>query len=551
VNVTDEKPVAEIMGHFVLQEARAKQVTALEYIERKYYEGFKDIVIAAPTGIGKSAIGATACMWSNSLDEDGDNGGYYLVTQKMLQDQLQRDIPKYRMTDAARQCCSIKSASEYSCPKHGNCAFGMSRKTKCACVGQGTCAYVRARMAFGRAKMAVTNYPYLFTEHQLVNKLLPRKVLVLDECHSLERQILKFVEINITQESLRKWARTIKQVPHFDDVVEFANYLLNTYLPTIKPRLEALIEWESTSDSEQDRQLNQEKLDLQKHYGQVLSGAKLVINDPKNWVFWQEEDRHGNLEALAKPLDASPFGQELIFEMGRVRIFMSAYPGSKKVFCDSLGLDSNRVAWLNLNSTFPVENRQIFLTTIGSMSRRNRDDTMPAFLRFTAKIMETHYDTKGIIHCNSYELGKAIYDAFRGTEHGARLLFPQSSDERDPTFARHKVTPAPTVIISPSMTEGFDFAEDLARWQIIAKVPYPYLGDRQVAAKKDINADWYDLQAVMSIIQACGRIVRSDTDIGQTYILDSDFLQLYERQSHMFPRWWTDALVWPKRKGSR
>ncbi len=98
------------------------------------------------------------------------------------------------------------------------------------------------------------------------------------------------------------------------------------------------------------------------------------------------------------------------------------------------------------------------------------------------------------------------------------------------------------------MTEGFDFSEDLARWQIIAKVPYPYLGDLQVSAKKDKDEEWYTLQAVMSIIQACGRVCRSDTDKGTTYMLDEDFLTLYDRCGHMFPRWWVDALVWPKRK---
>ena len=149
-------------------------------------------------------------------------------------------------------------------------------------------------------------------------------------------------------------------------------------------------------------------------------------------------------------------------------------------------------------------------------------------------------------NCNSYELGLQIFNALRQTEHGPRLLFPQSSDDRDPFFQRHKLSPEPTVIISPSMTEGFDFAEDLARWQIIAKVPFPYLGDRQVAAKKEISAEWYDLQAVMAIIQACGRIVRSDSDVGQTYILDSDFLGLFERCENMFPKWWKDATVWPR-----
>lgn len=542
-----------ILQKFVLKEPRTKQITAVEYAERKYQDGFRHIVIAAPTGVGKSAIGATACFWANLLDSaeaaNFEPGGYYLVTQKLLQDQLQRDFKDYVIPEPLTRCQSIKSASEFPCHAHGNCAFGMSRKTKCGQIKLGNCSYVRQRNAWKAATLSVTNYPYLFTEHWMVGKLLPRRVLVLDECHTLERQILKFIEVSITQAGLHRWTPSIKRVPDFENVADFADFLLGDYLPVIWKRVEALAGWEPTTDSPDDRRIYQDKLDLENHYGRTLRGAKLILDDPNNWVFWQEPDRHGELEAMAKPLDASPFGQELIFEMGHVCLHMSAYPGSKKIYCESLGLDPNDVAWLNLNSTFPVENREIYLTTVGSMSKKNREQTLPDLLDFIEKIMESYNDTKGIIHCNSYDLGKAIFAGLRDRPQGHRLLFPQSSDDRDPIFLKHKQADYGSVILSPSMTEGFDFAYDLARWQVIAKVPYPYLGDRQVAAKKELNPDWYSLQAVMSIIQACGRIVRSDTDVGHTYILDSDFLNLWERHHEMFPKWWTEALVWPKRKG--
>jgi Rad3-related DNA helicase len=312
VNVTETSPLPAIMRHFVLSKAREKQTTALEYIERKFDEGYRNIVIAAPTGIGKSAIGATSCFWSTGLEVPGDNGGYYLVTQKMLQDQLQRDIPAYQMQNAARKCCSLKSATEYKCVRHGTCAHGMNAKHKCACLREGTCPYVLARNSWERATMAVTNYPYLFTEHQFVGKLLPRKVLVLDECHSLERQILKFVEVSITQEVLRKWTPTIKQVPHFDNVVDFAGFLLTEYLPIIKRRIESLADWEPSMDSPEDRKIAQEKLDLDSHYSRAAKGAQHIKENPDNWVFWQEKDRRGDMEAMAKPLDASPFAEKLV-----------------------------------------------------------------------------------------------------------------------------------------------------------------------------------------------------------------------------------------------
>jgi Rad3-related DNA helicase len=102
-----------------------------------------------------------------------------------------------------------------------------------------------------------------------------------------------------------------------------------------------------------------------------------------------------------------------------------------------------------------------------------------------------------------------------------------------------------SVLISPSMMEGFDFVDDLARWQAIIKVPWSYLGDRQVAAKKDQNPEWYDTEAIKAIIQTCGRPVRSKTDHAVTYILDSDFSILWEKYGkRLFPKWWTDATVW-------
>jgi ATP-dependent DNA helicase DinG len=100
------------------------------------------------------------------------------------------------------------------------------------------------------------------------------------------------------------------------------------------------------------------------------------------------------------------------------------------------------------------------------------------------------------------------------------------------------------VILSPSFTEGFDFADDMARWQVIAKMPYPYLGDKQVAAKKEADPEWYAMRTVMTVIQASGRICRNEKDHGVTYITDADFNHLWERYGYMFPNWWKEALQW-------
>jgi Rad3-related DNA helicase len=279
---------------------------------------------------------------------------------------------------------------------------------------------------------------------------------------------------------------------------------------------------------------------LTTHVNRLEYAAEYMLFKPESWVFWQEmvDDEW---QCTAKPISAAPFLPSLIQEMGSTRIYMSAYPGPKDVFCRNLGLNTQAVAWLELDSNFPLDNRPIHMTTVGSMSRQWIDQTTPKLLKMCETILEAHPTEKGIIHCHSYQLGKRIYDYFRATSMGQRVLFATKASERLANFNLHRRSTAPTVMLSPSITEGFSFDDDLARFQIVAKVPFPYLGDRQVAAKMKLDQDWYTLQTAQTVIQACGRIVRSDTDHGSTYILDSDFLRLYSENTKFFPKWFRDA----------
>lgn len=289
-----------------------------------------------------------------------------------------------------------------------------------------------------------------------------------------------------------------------------------------------------------NRRMQDEFNKLKTHLGRLLYATEDVRKRPHGWVYWQEMV-DGEWQSTAKPLSAAPFMPLLIKEMGAIRVYMSAYPGPKDVFCRTLGLSQEAVAWLELDSTFPVENRLIHMTTVGSMSRKFLEETTPHMLAMCQTILEAHPYEKGIIHCHSYALGKRIYDYFRAGPHARRVLYSAQAKERVAHFNLHRLSPEPTVMLSPSIAEGFSFDDDLARFQIIAKVPYPYLGDRQVAAKMEQDRDWYTLQTAMTVLQACGRIVRSDDDHGSTYILDRDFLRLYEDNSKFFPKWFRDA----------
>lgn len=494
---------------------RKGQKQAIELIQQFVGDDVRDIVIEAPTGAGKSAIGAAVCMWAGTLpvliagSEEFKSGGYYLVTQKSLQDQITDDVRKnFRIKDFA----SLKAAEAYTCEEHGNCQVGLmvDKSKACECRKLGCCRYTVAKKAFEQAKFSLTNYAYFMTEKMMVGKLPARQVMVLDECHTIERTLLKFGELVLTSALLKDWGLTPPlRIPEYDDMGLFLKWVEKMYAPMVADRLDVLKKYVELNPLGSDKNGVRSKITaLQSQLLRAKVALSGATSKPDDWVYWCDETEEDGIIVNLKPLRSAPYAP-ILKKGAKYRIYMSAYPGDQDLFCESMGINPEEVAWIRLPSSFPVENRPIVMSTVGSMSKRNIENTFPSFVRVVDKILSQHSSEKGIIHCNSYALGDKIFRHFAATPHASRLLFPRNAEERESAKDTHeKLLDSPTVLISPSMTEGFDFRDDLARWQIIAKVPYPYLGDLQVARKKELDPAWYSQQAASTIIQACGRIVR-------------------------------------------
>ncbi|MFY9798271.1 MAG: helicase C-terminal domain-containing protein [Candidatus Nitrosopolaris sp.] len=79
-------------------------------------------------------------------------------------------------------------------------------------------------------------------------------------------------------------------------------------------------------------------------------------------------------------------------------------------------------------------------------------------------------------------------------------------------------------------------------FQIIIKVPYPYLGDRWINEKRRINGQWYNWQTALKLIQGYGRSIRSKEDWAKTYVLDSAFVYFVKKNNNILPDWFTKAI---------
>lgn len=144
-----------------------------------------------------------------------------------------------------------------------------------------------------------------------------------------------------------------------------------------------------------------------------------------------------------------------------------------------------------------------------------------------------------VVHnCHSYKIANYLQKNINTN----RFLLHDSSN-RIEVYNFHLNSTNPTILLSPSFTEGIDLVDELSRFQIIVKVPYPYLGDEFIKEKMKRVPGWYEWETCRTIIQASGRSVRNNTDYCITYILDSDFDRFYKNNSHLFPTWYKDAII--------
>ena len=175
---------------------------------------------------------------------------------------------------------------------------------------------------------------------------------------------------------------------------------------------------------------------------------------------------------------------------------------------------------------------------MGRMVQAEIDSTLPKLVQGIKQILAEHKGEKGIIHAHSYKIANYIKRNIRDK----RILIHDSTN-REQVLKKHMRGTEPTVLLSPSMTEGVDLVDDASRFQIICKIPYPYLGDKLVKKRMNKWKWWYSLQTTKTIVQSVGRSIRSENDFAVTYILDSDFSKFYYRNTYLFPESFRESMV--------
>jgi ATP-dependent DNA helicase DinG len=428
--------------------------------------------------------------------------------------------------------------------------------------------------------------------------LHPRELLVLDEGHLLETEIVKFRGLSLSKRRWKRYIQDLRMVDYgYDNLEQWIEFLieLETKMLTligntsmiellalqrkIKYGLQSLDgvvkgEYESkpTTGSKKKRVVSASNLYdsddeiAQKYQENIsISGVNIseelaadairdterltitinnILSNPRNWIIAEiKKEGHEVIKVELKPLDISPYCKHVFEKCSKVLI-MSATILNPKAFCRSVGLIYDKeVKFIQVKSDFPIENRPIYPMNIAYLNFNNLQlpDIKSSITKTIDNIMTIHKKDKGIVHTTSYEQLNFIKEKI-SQENTRRLLVTDPEIQRDEIIQEHINSIKPTVLISPSLHTGLDLKGELSRFQIITKVPYPNKNDRWINAKRNLDEDWYYWQTALKLVQASGRSIRSKEDWAKTYILDSAFGYFVNKNRDILPDWFMQAV---------
>jgi ATP-dependent DNA helicase DinG len=252
----------------------------------------------------------------------------------------------------------------------------------------------------------------------------------------------------------------------------------------------------------------------------------IVSQGERNYVYWIERRGRG-IFLRASPVDVSMLLREKLFDKVETCILTSATlssGGSFEFIRDRLGLDAANTDSMVAPPAFDYETQALLY-----LPRAMPDPRLPEFTQLAAgEIVKLLAATSGhaFVLCTSNASMRALYELVSARVDWQCLL--QGSMSRAGLLDRFRETPNAVLFATSSFWQGVDVQGDQLSCVIIDKLPFAVPTDPVVAARSrfiDENggrsfSDYSIPQAVISLKQGIGRLIRSRTDRGVIAILD-------------------------------
>jgi Rad3-related DNA helicase len=506
-----------------VQEIRPHQQDAVDEAVEAYEAGVKAVFIDGPTGTGKTLIG-------EMIRQRLGTSGLYVCSDKSLQDQFLADFNYARVLKGRANYPSldVPERTADDCTSAGG-------EAKCLlCNPTAACPYKVAKFEAAQADLAVLNTAYLLTEANTSRPVFSgRPFVIADEADTLESSLLNVLQYEVPRyvwQELRlhepkKAVRKPTLIKWLAQVQVSAEDWLRNHGGQLEPKRKR--SWQ---------QFIRETATMQ-----VELGNDLDAEDDDESGKWLRDYDTKTFKLV--PVTVGRYGARKLWRHGHKWLLMSATLISPEHMADELGLPWE---WecVTVPMTFPIENRPVYLAGVAEMKYTSSDEDYEALAHAIVAICDRHPNERVLVHTVSYNLNNRLHTMLlRENLMRPVITYGNAQGKQDAIELYRKRAGA--VLLAPSASRGVDFKDDDCRVVVVAKAPFPSLGDRRVAARKRLPGGdaWYMVQTVRDVVQMTGRGMRHTDDYCATYLLDRMVVDLMTRRGkHLVPRWWSEAI---------
>ena len=543
---------------------RPNQKEAIVNVVYKWLSGeSEDIILQGPTGSGKSAIGllSAAVMY-----EYYGMTGYILISDLSLIQQYERDVEKYFPEYAV-----IKGQQTYICNENGApFSAGTCKLNGCKSYAEikkkypecsMSCKYIVEREKAMAAPVLVCTYAFWLIQQNIVRKVssnppfTKRDFVICDEAHKLVSIIQSHFSPKFVGADMKRIRNVVEKGIGLDvdDYVqkienirrhifkEEDNQKVFDYLGQYVERIEDILGIINGIRKELKTRANKGE-ELNKDDKYLVNSCEYIDEHYKTFSEYLEIISKCGVDHMVKnPVKEEEITFNCIDEsylMGKYfhsnchsKMYMSATIGDPGEYAKDCSIKN--YFFIDIPSTFDFTNSPIIYVDRYRLSYQEKSRNLPKIVELITATINMYAGKRGIIQTGSYEFAKSLIEMCP-REVANRLILYNDTKEKDESIAAFKAY-TDKVLVGPSLIEGLSFDDDLCRFQIIMKVPYPSLGDRFVKAKQQINPQWYSNTTAIAILQGVGRGIRSEHDYCTTFIFDGCFTRLAGDAGNMFP----------------
>jgi Rad3-related DNA helicase len=462
--------------------------------------------LSAPTGFGKSPAyvahalltGTPTCIVTNS---------------KGLQSQLMADYKSVGMVD-------IRGKANYQCGLRDDYTCQEGHATRCPYKGTVQCPASQAEMRAASSRLVVTNYDKWITSARgrEGNWMAHLSQVVFDEGHDAPDAVANAMQFTITSDDIEKTLKTY--YPRTTDL--FSCWKIWAENARIIA-LNVLQEWEQRILDELSPKPSwiRQYMHVKRLFQRLNTIATGRVT---NWVVEETPDGF-----QFDPIRISPYAEGVLF-LRRPRVIVVSATLRPKTMA-MLGLRKDLYDFNEFPSDFDRNRCPIYwIPTMRVDSRA--EDLSPLWIKLD-QIMSRRMDRKGIIHTVSYARQQ---DVVRVSRHRGHMMVNVAGEVVTHVIDRFKMAAPGTVLVSPSVSTGYDFPGKDCEWQFIAKIPFQDGRSKINKARQADDKEYGPYNAMQTMVQTFGRGMRSKTDRCENFICDNHLEWFVPRYAHLAPK---------------